>query len=118
MLVPLMPGAGMLCLLVMSGDDLGTTFILLVIFLALLWVIGAPGRVLSGVLFLMALAMILMIVSAKYRFQRLTGYLQPQGSATGANMQSIQGKYAIGSGGWVGVGLGGSGGEGGGGAGS
>ena len=45
MLVPLMPGAGVLCLLVMSGDDLGTTFILLVIFLALLWVIGTPGRV-------------------------------------------------------------------------
>ena len=75
MLVPLMPGAGVLCLLVMEGDDLGTTFILLVIFLALLWVIGTPGRVYSGVLILMALAMVLMIVSAKYRFQRLTGYL-------------------------------------------
>ena len=72
MLVPLMPGAGVLCLLVMSGDDLGTTFILLVIFLALLWVIGTPGRIFSGVLILMALAMLLMIVSAKYRFQRLT----------------------------------------------
>ena len=67
-----------------------------------------PG---TGVLFLMALAMILMIVSAKYRFERLTGYLQQQGSATGANMQSIQGKYAIGSGGWFGVGLGASGGK-------
>ena len=62
MLVPLMPGAGVLCLLVMEGDDLGTTFILLVIFLALLWVIGTPGRVYSGVLILMALAMVLMIV--------------------------------------------------------
>ena len=111
MLVPLMPGAGVLCLLVMEGDDLGTTFILLVIFLALLWVIGTPGRVYSGVLILMALAMVLMIVSAKYRFQRLTGYLASEGSATGANMQSIQGKYAVGSGGWFGVGLGASGGK-------
>jgi cell division protein FtsW len=108
MLVPLMPGAGVLCLLVMEGDDLGTTFILLVIFLALLWVIGTPGRVYSGVLILMALAMVLMIVSAKYRFQRLTGFLLTQGSATGVNMQSIQGKYALGSGGWFGVGLGAS----------
>src|SRR5271169_1728162 len=111
MLVPLMPGAGVLCLLVMSGDDLGTTFILLIIFLALLWVIGTPGRIFSGVLILMTLAMLLMIVSAKYRFERLVGYLEPQGSATGANMQSIQGKYAIGSGGWFGVGLGASGGK-------
>jgi cell division protein FtsW len=78
MLVPLMPGAGVLCLLVMEGDDLGTTFILLVIFLALLWVIG---------------------------------YLAQEGSATGVNMQSIQGKYAVGSGGWFGVGLGASGGK-------
>ena len=41
----------------MTGDDLGTTFILLMIFLALLWVIGAPGRVFFGMLILMGLAM-------------------------------------------------------------
>jgi cell division protein FtsW len=108
MLVPLMPGAGVLCLLVMSGDDLGTTFILLVIFLALLWVIGTPGRVFSGLLILMTLAMLLMIVSAKYRFQRVVGYLDQQGNITGANWQSTHGKYAVGSGGIFGVGLGAS----------
>jgi cell division protein FtsW len=108
MLVPLMPGTGVLCLLVMTGDDLGTTFILLIIFLALLWVIGTPGRVFGGMLILMALAMLLMIVSAKYRFERFAGYLDPHGGATGANMQNIQGKYAIGSGGIFGVGLGAS----------
>ncbi len=108
MLVPLMPGAGLLCLLVMTGDDLGTTFILLVIFLALLWVIGTPGRVFGGLVVLMGLAMVLMIVSANYRFQRFAGYLDPHGGATGANMQNIQGKYAIGSGGIFGVGLGAS----------
>jgi cell division protein FtsW len=108
MLVPLMPGAGVLCLLVMSGDDLGTTFILLVIFLALLWVIGTPGRVFSGLLILMTLAMLLMIVSAKYRFQRVVGYLDPQGNPTGANWQGVHGKYALGSGGIFGVGLGAS----------
>ena len=109
MLVPLMPGAGVLCLLVMSGDDLGTTFILLVIFLALLWVIGTPGRVFTGLLILMTLAMILMIVSAKYRFQRVVGYLDQQGNITGSNWQGIHGKYAVGSGGIFGVGLGASG---------
>src|SRR5580658_6813724 len=79
MLVPLMPGAGLLCLLVMTGDDLGTTLILLVIFLALLWVIGTPGRVFGGLLILMALAVTLMIVSEKYRFERLTGFFSTQG---------------------------------------
>jgi cell division protein FtsW len=108
MLVPLMPGAGVLCLLVMTGDDLGTTFILLVIFLALLWVIGTPGRIFTGLLILMTLAMLLMIVSAKYRFERMVGYLDQQGNITGANWQGIHGKYALGSGGIFGVGLGAS----------
>src|SRR6202522_2624756 len=93
MLVPLMPGTGLLCLLVMTGEDLGTTFILLVIFLALLWVIGTPGRVFTGLLILMALAMALMAITSKYRLDRIFGYLDPQGGATGANMQNIQGKY-------------------------
>jgi cell division protein FtsW len=106
MLVPLMPGAAVLCLLVMTGDDLGTTFILLMIFLALLWVIGAPGRVFAGMLILMLLAMGLMIVTTQYRLGRLTGFLGPQGSATGTNMQRIQSQYAVGSGGIFGVGLG------------
>jgi cell division protein FtsW len=108
MLVPLMPGTGVLCLLVMTGDDLGTTFILLVIFLALLWVIGTPGRVFTGLLILMTLAMLLMIVSAKYRFERMVGYLDQKGDITGANWQGIHGKYALGSGGIFGVGLGAS----------
>jgi cell division protein FtsW len=109
MLVPLMPGTAVLCLLVMTGDDLGTTFILLVIFLALLWVIGTPGRVFGGMLILMALAMMLMIVSAKYRLGRLVGFFDQQSSGTGANWQGTQGKYALGSGGIFGVGLGASG---------
>jgi cell division protein FtsW len=109
MLVPLMPGTAVLCLLVMTGDDLGTTFILLVIFLSLLWVIGVPGRVFGGMLILAALAIAFMMVSSKYRLARVLGFVDPQGGPTGPYMQSIQGKYALGSGGVTGVGLGASG---------
>src|SRR6516162_11631222 len=52
MLVPLMPGAGLLAMLVMAGNDLGTTFILLIVFLALLWIAGTPGRVFTALLIL------------------------------------------------------------------
>src|SRR6202035_4118043 len=94
MLVPFMPGTAVLCLLVMTGDDLGTTFILLVIFLALLWIIGTPGRVFAGILILMGLAVGLMIISSLWRFKRLSGFLDQgsSASATGANWQSTQGK--------------------------
>jgi cell division protein FtsW len=106
LLVPLMPGTCVVCLLVMTGDDLGTTFVLLVIFLSLLWVIGTPGRVYAGVLILIALAMLLMIVSAPYRFHRLTDFLHPQSNPVGADQQGIQGIRSIASGGLFGVGLG------------
>jgi cell division protein FtsW len=108
LLIPLLPGAGLICMLVMLGDDLGTTFVLLSIFLTLLWVIGTPGRIFAGVLALMGVAMLMMIIVTPYRLERLTSFLNPSSSPVGANMQSIQGKYALGSGGWFGVGLGAS----------
>ena len=108
LLMPLLPGAGLICLLVMLGDDLGTTFVLLTIFLALLWVIGTPGRLFVGMLGLIGLVMVMLIVVAPYRLERLTSFMNPQANPVGINMQSIQGKYAIGSGGWFGVGLGAS----------
>ena len=108
LLIPLLPGAGFLCLLVMLGDDLGTTFIMLVILLALLWVIGTPGRLYLGMLAMIGLVLLILIVVAPYRWGRLIGFLNPAGGPTGPHMQSIQGKYAVGSGSWFGVGLGAS----------
>jgi cell division protein FtsW len=108
LLIPLMPGAAIICLLVMLGDDLGTTFLLLAIFLALLWVIGTPGRLFFGMLGLMGFVMIMLIVVAPYRVHRITGFLDPQAQLSGSGYQLNEGKYAIGSGGWFGVGLGAS----------
>jgi cell division protein FtsW len=109
MLVPLLPGTGVLAMLVMAGDDLGTTFILLVIFLALLWIIGTPGRVFVGLLIFMGLVLLLLAVTESYRVKRLTGFWDTTNTnPTGTNMQSIQGRYALGSGGIFGVGLGAS----------
>jgi cell division protein FtsW len=108
LLIPLLPGAGILAMLVMLGDDLGTTFILLLIFLALLWVVGTPLRLYMGMLGLILLTLLMLVVVAKYRSDRLTEFFGPQGSPIGRNQQPIQGKWAVGSGGWFGVGLGAS----------
>ncbi|HSZ42273.1 MAG TPA: putative lipid II flippase FtsW [Trebonia sp.] len=107
MLIPLLPGTAVLALLVMAGDDLGTTSILLVIFLTLLWVAGTPSRVFTALLILMALVTVLLIVTEGYRDARLIDFLNPTNtSPTGPNMQTIQGKIALGNGGVFGVGLG------------
>jgi cell division protein FtsW len=106
LLIPLLPGAAIVSMLVILGDDLGTTFILLVIFLALLWVIGTPGRLFIGMLGLMGFALVILIIVAPYRLERVTGFLNPQAHALTSGWQQLQGEYAVGSGGWFGVGLG------------
>jgi len=109
LLVPLMPGAGVLAMLVMAGDDLGTTSILLIILLALLWIAGIPTRVFTALLILMGLVLVLLIVARGYGSSRITDFLNPSSTdLTTANWQPTQGKYALGSGGLFGVGLGAS----------
>jgi cell division protein FtsW len=108
LLIPLLPGASLICLLVLLGDDLGTTFVLVVIFLALLWVIGAPVRLFAGMLILMVFALALLIVVARYRVARLTCFINPHAQVAGNCWQLNQGRLAIGSGGWFGLGLGAS----------
>jgi cell division protein FtsW len=106
LLIPLLPGAGVLVLFVMLGSDLGTTLVLLTIFLALLWVVGAPGRLFVGMAGVTGVLVAILIVVEPYRMQRLTGFLDQSGNQLDINYQGIQGLYAIASGGWFGTGLG------------
>lgn len=108
MLLPLLPGTAVLALLVMAGDDLGTTSILLIIFLMLLWIAGTPSRVFAALVILMGLVLALLIVTAGYRSARLADFFHPSTNPVGTNMQAIQGKIALGNGGVFGVGLGAS----------
>jgi cell division protein FtsW len=87
LLIPLLPGVAIMALLV---------------------IIGTPGRLMLGMLGVIGLVLLIMIVVEPWRLKRLTGYLGPAGSPVGPNQQSIQGKWAVGSGGWFGVGLGAS----------
>ncbi|HTZ90810.1 MAG TPA: putative lipid II flippase FtsW [Streptosporangiaceae bacterium] len=109
LLVPLLPGVAIVCMLVMLGNDLGTTFLLSVIFLSLLWIIGAPGRLLFGMIALLVFAVLMLVAVHPDELQRITGFLSSQ---TSSNCQSCyqltHGKDALGSGGLFGVGLGAS----------
>lgn len=108
LLIPLIPGAGLVVLLVMMGDDLGTTLVLLTILLALLWVVGAPLR-LFALMFSSVIGLVgLLIVAEPYRVARLTSFTDPFAEPLGHGYQAVQGIYAIASGGLWGVGLGAS----------
>jgi cell division protein FtsW len=110
LLIPLMPGAAILALLVLVGHDIGSTCVLLAIFLGLLWVVGCPRRSFFGVLGLMLFALVIVILTSSYARMRLQGFLSPTtaGSVNSVHWQSTEGRYALGSGGPFGVGLGAS----------
>jgi cell division protein FtsW len=108
LLIPLLPGLVLLATLVMLGDDLGSTSLLVIIFLALLWVIGTPTRLLVGMIGLMAFVTLMLIVVQPWRLARITGFLGQSSSNCTSCYQLTEGKYALGSGGWFGVGLGAS----------
>jgi cell division protein FtsW len=108
LLVPLMPGMAILALLVLLGNDLGSTIILLMIFLSLLWVIGSPGRLFIGMLVMIGFIVLILMLVAPYRLHRFTGFLNPRADPLGSGLQELNGMNALGSGGPLGVGLGAS----------
>jgi cell division protein FtsW len=106
LLIPLLPVTAILALLVLLGNDLGTTIILLIIFLTLLWIMGTPSRLFIAMLGLMAFVVVVLIVVEPYRLERLVGFLNPSAQPQGRGLQEINGQNALGSGGPFGVGLG------------
>jgi cell division protein FtsW len=104
--VPLLPGFLLVSLLVMAEPDLGTTCCFMLILLGLLWMIGVPLRYFATVLAAIAGAVALLAVAAPYRFQRLTAFLHPFATAKTTGYHTVEGLYALASGGFFGVGLG------------
>jgi cell division protein FtsW len=108
LLVPFVPVVALVVGLVVMEGDLGTAIVLAIIVAALLFVVGAPMRifVLMGGIGLAGVAALSLTVG--YRMKRFTAWLHPEADLDGAGWQLTQGKVALGTGGWWGVGLGGS----------
>ncbi|MDS1269399.1 putative lipid II flippase FtsW [Lipingzhangella sp. LS1_29] len=108
LLMPLLPGGALLVLLVLLGSDLGTSCVLLTIFLALLWVVGAPRGLFIGMIGLVVALVGVMVAVAPYRLVRMTSFLNPELDPTDTGFQGLHGLYALGTGGLFGVGIGAS----------
>jgi cell division protein FtsW len=104
--VPLLPGFVLTTGLVMLEPDLGTTCCFVLILLGLLWMVGMPLRYFAVVLGLAGAAITGLAVAAPYRLQRLTTFTDPFKDAKGSGYHTVEGLYALASGGWFGVGLG------------
>jgi cell division protein FtsW len=106
--VPLLPALAILALLVMLQPDLGTTLLLGIIGMTMLFVAGAPLRYIFVVSITGAGAAAMAAFAEDYRRARILAFLNPWKDPLNTGYQTIQSLIALGSGGWLGVGLGAS----------
>lgn len=104
--LPLLPGFGLIAMLVMLEPDLGTTCTVMLILLGLLWMIGMPLRYFAVVVLAVAGAVFALAVAAPYRLERLSTFLHPFKDPQNSGFHTVEGLYAFASGGLFGVGLG------------
>ena len=100
--------SAVLILLVLFQGDAGTAVVMAVIAAGMLWVVGAPLRVLMALASAGVAGVVAIFLTSPVRMRRLTAFLDPTLDLTGANHQANAGMFAIASGGWWGVGLGAS----------
>jgi cell division protein FtsW len=108
LLVPFLPVSGILVLLVLFQGDAGTAVVIAAIAAGILWIVGAPLRVLLTLAAAGLAGVVAIFVTSSVRMRRLAAFLDPTLDAGGANHQANAGMFAIASGGWWGVGLGAS----------
>ena len=108
LLVPLVPIGGGLVALVLAGNDLGTSLVLIAILFGLLFFAGAPMRI---VMVLVAAGMVmvgLLAAAEPSRVRRITNWLSGEADTLNTGWQGLHSKYALASGGWWGRGPGAS----------
>ena len=104
--VPLLPGFAIVVALVMAEPDLGTTLCFMLILLGVLWMVGMPMRYFAGLVGVVAAAVTLLAITEPYRLQRLTTFVNPFKNPDTTGYHTVEGLYALASGGVFGVGLG------------
>jgi cell division protein FtsW len=108
LVIPLVPVCFVILVLIMLQGDLGTAMVMMPIMASLLYFVGAPRKWFLIIAAAGLSAIAALTIAAPYRIARFTSWLDPYADAQGTGFQVIRGQQALGSGGWLGVGLGGS----------
>ena len=99
-------GAMLIAPVLLAGDA-GTPAIMIPIAMVMVIVAGAPWRPILYTAAIGAVGGAGLILSKSYRLDRLgSSWFNPFADPSGSGYQSAHGQYAIGGGGWLGVGLG------------
>ena len=91
--------------LIMLQPDFGTGMIIVISIIAMLFIAGVNMKFFIGLGLLGAIGIIVLIVIAPYRMDRITSFIDPWSDPLGTGFQIIQSLYAIGPGGLLGMGF-------------
>jgi len=98
--------AGLACILILVEPDLGTAVSIVVMLAGILVVAGLPNGLLVRAFALVAAVGAVAIWLEPYRRTRFFAFLDPWHDPQGAGFQIVQAMIGLGSGGWLGVGIG------------
>lgn len=100
----LLVGTG-LCVLIIAEPNMSITMCVGLLMLALVFLSGTNLKTFAVMLVPFVVAVPVLIILEPYRLQRLSAFLDPWASPKDEGYQLIQSLYALGNGGWFGVGL-------------
>jgi cell division protein FtsW len=106
MLVPLVPAALLVTILIVLQPDLGTTVSLVIVVLALLWFAGLPLKIFVGIVGTAVASAAVLALTAGYRSARVRAFFNPGDDPQGAGYQARQARFSLADGGIWGRGLG------------
>jgi len=105
-LIPVGMWFGLVAALLMKQPNLGTTLVLGSVVFAMLFTAGVPGRYLRRAAVSSAALALIATLTTPYRRARFLAFLDPWADPASTGYQNIQAQVSLGSGGWLGVGLG------------
>ncbi len=104
-ILPVILVGGVFCALIITEPNMSITVCMAIVMVVLLFVGGASLKHLCLLGIPLVMAVPLLIIAEPYRFQRLLAFIDPWASPKGEGYQLIQSLYALGSGGFFGVGI-------------
>jgi len=97
---------GVVLLLLLREPDFGAAVVIMATALGMMFLAGMRLRHFVLLLVVVLIGLSILAISAPYRLQRLTSFLNPWANPFNSGYQLTQSLIAFGRGGWVGVGLG------------
>ncbi|HEV8456986.1 MAG TPA: putative lipid II flippase FtsW [Methylomirabilota bacterium] len=105
-LLPVFMVAGSMAGLTILQPDLGNSLALMILTLALVYLAGARVGHLLAVCSAALPVVATLVIMKPYRWRRMIAFMNPYDDPQGSGFQIIQSFLALGSGGWLGLGLG------------